>query len=421
MQTNGIKNILINESINTINYKNREFQTINGNDTINLNYNLCYIINTGGTYNINLPTGSYPGEQKTIIVTSNPALASHNIVLLYNDAYGNPQEFIFGQVGDMFIVVSTTLGWQIIYSLVPQAPVVLSLNFTWTDYNGNMLFQGQVVSQGTSPVYSRGVVYNTTGNPTLFDNIIIASQPNGLGVYNISFNNGTNTLYARAYATNSVDTVYGPELSATPRICLAKGTLIRLSNGNDKPIEDINYEDDIKVWNFDEGKFDVSKPLWIKIPETTNEYNLLEFSDGTLLKTINQHRIFNKEQGKFTYAKSVDTPIGTTTFNVSGNEVTLIDVKKIEEVVEYYNIITKYHINIFANGILTSCRYNNIYPITNMKFVKDSVNFNLKTLEDYSGINKEYFEGLRLDEQSFDIKETFWYVNRLEIFKKIST
>ena len=56
-----------------------------------------------------------------------------------------------------------------------------------------------------------------------------------------------------------------------------------------------------------------------------------------------------------------------------------------------------------------------------MKFVKDSVNFNLKTLEDYSGINKEYFEGLRLDEQSFDIKETFWYVNRLEIFKKIST
>ena len=50
-----------------------------------------------------------------------------------------------------------------------------------------------------------------------------------------------------------------------------------------------------------------------------------------------------------------------------------------------YNIITKQHLNCFANGILTSCRLNNMYPIENMKFVKD--NRKLLRLED-----KEVFD-----------------------------
>lgn len=43
--------------------------------------------------------------------------------------------------------------------------------------------------------------------------------------------------------------------------------------------------------------------------------------------------------------------------------------ERVDEEVEYYNIITEKHMNLFAEGILTSCRYNNIYPFTDtMKF-----------------------------------------------------
>ena len=119
------------------------------------------------------------------------------------------------------------------------------------------------------------------------------------------------------------------------------------------------------------------------------------------LKTINQHRIFNKEAGKFTYPMTDDTPIGTTTMTCDGTETKLIRKEVINEDVDYYNIITNYHINLFANGILTSCRLSNLYEIKDMKYVKDDRE--LMTKEDYPNMPQEYFDGLRIAEQPRNI------------------
>ena len=62
--------------------------------------------------------------------------------------------------------------------------------------------------------------------------------------------------------------------------------------------------------------------------------------------------------------------VGKTTYTEAG-ESKVLSCELIQEEVEFYNIITDYHINLFANGVLTSCRYNNLYPIQDMKFVKD--------------------------------------------------
>ena len=87
-------------------------------------------------------------------------------------------------------------------------------------------------------------------------------------------------------------------------------------------------------------------------PQVATSYNLLKFSDGSELKTINQHRIFNKEAGKFTYPMTDETPIGTTTFNADGKEVQLVskEVITVKEV-EYMNVITNYHMNYKENSI----------------------------------------------------------------------
>ena len=138
-----------------------------------------------------------------------------------------------------------------------------------------------------------------------------------------------------------------------------------------KKVQDVTYDDLLLVWNFDEGKFDYAKPLWMSKKKTTNRYNLLKFSDGTELRTVNQHRVFCKELGKFVYPM-VDFNIGYTTYNEKGEEVKLVSREIIMQKTDYYNIITEQHFNSFANGILTSCRLNNMYKIENMKFVKDN-------------------------------------------------
>ena len=86
---------------------------------------------------------------------------------------------------------------------------------------------------------------------------------------------------------------------------------------------------------------------------------------------------------------------------MAGKQITLISKEVVREEVKYYNIITKQHLNCFANGILTSCRLNNIYPIANMKFVKDYRRF--LTYADFPLVPQEWVDGLRLLEQPADI------------------
>jgi len=216
-----------------------------------------------------------------------------------------------------------------------------------------------------------------------------------------------------AYAINTVGISYSPTvLTWYPTICLAEGTLITLADESTKPIENILMSDLIKVWDFDLGAFASAKPLWIKQKETTTQYNLLTFSDGSTLKTIEQHRIFNKEAGAFTYPMTNDTPIGTKTVNVRGEEVTLVDKCIMIDTVNYYNVITEHYLNLYADGILTSMRYNNIYPITDMKFVKDSRQ--LRKRNEFVGIDQRWIDGLRLTEQTIPLSAITWYTQRLE-------
>lgn len=217
------------------------------------------------------------------------------------------------------------------------------------------------------------------------------------------------TVYG--FVTTPIGTVFSSSSTSTSTICLVKGTMILMADGKSKPIEDITYQDRIIVWNFDEAKFDESSPLWIKKSETTDSYNLLTFSDGHVLRTINQHRIFNKQRGGFTYPMSDDTPIGTITFNQHGKEVTLVEKQVILAPTEYYNVITEHHLNLFANTILTSCRLNNLYPIQDMKFVKD--NREWRSREEFNIISDRFYHGLRLTEQTLPLSDIELYVERL--------
>lgn len=184
-------------------------------------------------------------------------------------------------------------------------------------------------------------------------------------------------------------TVYG---NSAP--CFIKGTKITLADGSIKNCEDITFDDELLVWNFYEGKFDVSKPILILKPHVAPNYNLVEFSDGTKIGFVGNteyHRIYNNECHKFTGTNSDETPIGTTTFKDDGSTPKIISKKIISKNVEYYNIITEKHYNCFVNGVLSSCQLSNEYSIKDMRYYGDKL-ISDKEKEDYinSKIDNEY-------------------------------
>ena len=158
-------------------------------------------------------------------------------------------------------------------------------------------------------------------------------------------------------------------------MCFIAGTLITLSNGTTKKVEDITYDDELLVWDFFNGCFTSAKPRWLKVKQTSPVYNKFTFSNGATLGLVGEggtqgyHRIYNKQAGLFTHTGVPETPIGTITFAEDRSEPVLINQELVNEDVDYYNIITDKYFNLFANGILTSCKCSNMYRIEDMKYV----------------------------------------------------
>ena len=200
--------------------------------------------------------------------------------------------------------------------------------------------------------------------------------------------------------------------------CFSKGTLITLADGSRRPVEEIKFGDKLKVWNFDEGHEDVAEILWmIKGERTFPYYFKCTFSDGTTLNVVGQegagnHRLFDKTKGSFKHAHTIEQ--GDEIYTEHGL-VTMVEFEKIEEPIEYYNIVTDKHINCFANEVLTSARYNNRWPIDqDMKFVKDGRKIRPYREFRKAGISRQWYDGMRLGEQQDSIARVKAYIDRAE-------
>ena len=182
-----------------------------------------------------------------------------------------------------------------------------------------------------------------------------------------------------------------------------------------KKLRDVTYDDLILCWDFETGTCVYVEPLWIKKMEISNRYYLLEFSDGSELKIIGDHKVFDADRNKFVNAGAEnELEIGSHVFNSKGQLVELVSWKIIEDEIDYYNVITNHHMNIFTNGILTSCVFSNINSVKDLKYINDSKE--VLTDEDLKGIDKKYIEGLRLNEVPNNFRgnkeETIKYVRK---------
>ena len=200
--------------------------------------------------------------------------------------------------------------------------------------------------------------------------------------------------------------------------CYTADTLITLADGSTKQVKDITYDDELKVWNFDEGKDDVAKPLWIKRTEYAKSYQLVTLSDGNTIKLCGSdgkyHCMFDVTEQKFNHA--VDC-IGHEVYTENGI-VTVVSIEEVKEKVDHYNIVTNYHMNLYANHILTSTEKNNIYPIADMKFVKDDRKIVPYEEFEKAHISREYYDGWRAGEWNEPLKDVITHLRRRKIYTK---
>lgn len=74
---------------------------------------------------------------------------------------------------------------------------------------------GNITDNGGSTVTARGVVWNTSGNPTISDSKTIDGSGIGSYISNLTSLSPSTTYYVRAYATNNISTAYGNEQTFT--------------------------------------------------------------------------------------------------------------------------------------------------------------------------------------------------------------
>ena len=201
--------------------------------------------------------------------------------------------------------------------------------------------------------------------------------------------------------------------------CLSGDTLIDVYDKKKKrkyrkKLRDITPDDLILCWDFNTSSFAYVEPLWIKKLEIEKRYYLLEFSDGSSLEIVGDHKVFDVDRNKFVNAGNEnELNIGSHVYNSNGEIVELTSWKEIEEEIDSHNVITNYHMNMFANGILTSCVFSNIYNIENMKYVDQRIE--RITNEDLEGIDEKYIKGLRLNEVPSNFRDnketTISYIN----------
>lgn len=248
---------------------------------------------------------------------------------------------------------------------------------------------GYVFSNDGTLEYSTDTVNWTTWTPTTTLN-----SSNGK-----LYIRGTNNTYLSQYSS-----------------CFLAGTEITLADGSKKNVEDIEYSDELKVWNFDTGEYDTASICWLTKPKLKNyHYYQLTFSDGTILKTTGQrsnHKVYNVDER---YFKGVNvTEVGDRIFTENGI-VTVTNKERIEQEVLYYNLITSLRFGCFANGVLTSDRYGNIYPIDeDMKFIKGDREVRPYSEFEAVGISRYWYDNLRLGENTETLEETKKYIERLE-------
>ena len=220
--------------------------------------------------------------------------------------------------------------------------------------------------------------------------------------------------------------------------CLIEGALITLADGTKKKVEDLKMGDILLVYNHETGKLDGS-PLLVNVhaDEEKVETNIinLEFSNGSLLRICYEHGLFDNSLNKYVYINENNylDYLGHSFYSASWNEnefigttVELVNAYITTETVKLYNPASVWHLNLFAENMLTlSAGMTNFFEYDeNMKYDEelmkaDIEKYGLYTYEDFKDyVSEEVFNAfpfkyfkVAVSKGEFTFEKILWLID----------
>lgn len=138
--------------------------------------------------------------------------------------------------------------------------------------------------------------------------------------------------------------------------CLTGDMLITLADGSQKRVDQLTLYDKVLSYNPDTMQLEADEITYTDSTEDKKhtEYDVWAFSDGTIIKTVHRHRLYNVERQAMVYMD--EWRIGEHAINIHGERIELVGHENVKEEVRHYTLFTKNQ-NYFVNGLLSGNRH----------------------------------------------------------------
>ena len=301
---------------------------------------------------------------------------------------------------------SHTSGWYAYFPVFAKAVTITDYadkgtGDKMTPYNGSTttMPSGLSVVGDAKTLFKYQSGSNAGATPVVKNNILVYSSAK------IEANrNDYTTLIQYSYTDNAGATYYyyigyhAPAQSYS-NTCFAPETLITLSDGTQKSIDDLQLTDKILAWDFFTGAY-VEQDISFIINHGESLYRIanLVFSNDTQLRVIGEHGVFDYDLNKFVYLSidNMNEYIGHRFVKYaedgSYDIVTLTEAYETEEYTTAWSITSTYTSNAFASGLLTVGPPDDFYNWIEMdsklhynveQFQKDVETYGLYTYDDF--------------------------------------
>ncbi len=364
--------------------------------------NNTVLLDEEGMYQVNYTITDTDSSMKNATLYLNVTIFNDNMPkFVFNSSYGNVTENVT----------------QI--NISDDVYVMPDVNATKADVIGSITVDGQTVyapivatysNSGQSPynvfypLFSGVNIYESINNEVVHYSNNTMSKPNqlswidfydsegnvydpinqvGMGDYNYTMEYGglyrstndltsnlaANTYYVKYSYEDKNGNIYyyfiGYKQAAYGTSCFTAGTLITLANGNKKRIEDLTFNDKILAYDFMTGNY-VEKNISVLVYHGNDLYtvNNLKFSDGTVLKTIGDHGVFDYDLNKFVYINEENYQEYIGHNFVKGENNSVVKLEKVIFTKEYtgsYSLSSSKTSNAIAEGMLTVAPPENFY------------------------------------------------------------
>ena len=206
-------------------YQNSFCLAASGNQAALSTNDDAYLVASNETYNDgnwHMVVGMFYDNFSTIYVDGNfkaTAKVAYNIGNTQNIKIGSDSRISFynGLIDDVRIYDHPLNYCEIqeLYNYTPAEAPTVTTNTIYDISAHSVVAGGDVTSDGGSTITARGICWNTSGTPTIADNITTEGGTTGVFTSTITGLNPNTTYYIRAYATNGIGTSYGDEYNAT--------------------------------------------------------------------------------------------------------------------------------------------------------------------------------------------------------------